>query len=134
MMVKLKPCPFCGGEALVQAITFGDDYHTDSLPVWWVACAACGVHTDEYEAPTEAEAVAAWNTRVYEGMGTIECYECHNGYPMVRERTCHMTKEQDPDFPDVWWNCSNCHAGVWLEAQVRDLPNYCPNCGAKVVE
>ena len=96
MSEKLKPCPFCGGEAKI--IWELDGFET-------VECIKCGAVVDGW---------GVWNNRA--------------------ERTCRMTKEQDPDFPDVWWNCSNCHAGVWLEVHVRDLPNYCPNCGAKVVE
>jgi Lar family restriction alleviation protein len=49
---KLKPCPFCGGEAHI----FG---HTKS---WGVLCTKCYVSTLNYE--TEAAAIAAWNGRV----------------------------------------------------------------------
>ena len=106
-MVELKPCPFCGNKnvRLRGDVTCG----FETMNVFCDNCHATGPWCD-----SEGGAIKCWN---YRG-----------------ERTCHMTKEQDPDFPDVWWNCSNCHAGVWLEVQVRDLPNYCPNCGAKVVE
>lgn len=53
---------------------------------------------------TEAESIEAWNTRA--------------------ERTCHdETKSRD------FFTCSNCHEpiGKWA-------PNYCPYCGAKVVD
>lgn len=50
-MSELKPCK-CGGAAIVR----GD--HTNVL---WVECRACGEGTNPFW--TEAEAIAAWNTR-----------------------------------------------------------------------
>lgn len=48
----LKPCPFCGGEAVVH--TFGTGYIVECLE-----CAVCTVCEN-----TKAEAIAAWNRRV----------------------------------------------------------------------
>lgn len=62
---------------------------------------------------TEAEAIEAWNTRA--------------------ERTCKQEERG--------WGTEGDHARVWLTCghdcivpTVQDLPNYCPNCGARVVE
>ena len=49
---KLKPCPFCGGEA--EIVMSGGDRRVD--------CKKCGARSDWYD--TEAEAIAAWNRRV----------------------------------------------------------------------
>lgn len=55
---ELKPCPFCGGAAVVKAIEW------DSADAcWWVECSRCGGHTDEYLAETAEHATEAWNRR-----------------------------------------------------------------------
>lgn len=48
---KIKPCPFCGGEA--EFVMSGGDRRVD--------CKKCGARSDWYD--TEAEAIAAWNNR-----------------------------------------------------------------------
>lgn len=52
-MDKLKPCPFCGGKALLW----------DICNV--VKCTLCGVETITYE--TEEEAIEVWNRRTDNG-------------------------------------------------------------------
>ena len=99
---KLKPCPFCGGNGILQAIDFYPDY--SDPPIWWVACETCGAHTDEYEGDTEAEAIAAWNTRA--------------------ERTCHQNYFRAMGC----FECSACGGLATMPTR------YCPNCGAKVVK
>ena len=108
-MSELKPCPFCGGKA---EILTAESMHGGYL--FGIMCNDCRSRGDVYE--TEAEAIAAWNTRA--------------------ERTCRMTDRGE---------CSECGAYIvraWTE--VHDFNgdmkridlrshNYCPNCGAKVV-
>lgn len=57
--IKLKPCPFCGGEAKV-------DYAINDYNRWGVSCNTCGcvveVGFGDYEDTVE-EAVKAWNRR-----------------------------------------------------------------------
>lgn len=61
MSEKLKPCPFCGGEAVVEC--HDEDYGDD----WIVSCinldGECEItpHTKFYE--TKQEAIEAWNRR-----------------------------------------------------------------------
>lgn len=112
-MVKLKPCPFCGGEP--------EMYEGEGL--WSIECSKCAAEPYPYYV-SEEEAIKMWNARAYESMGTIECYECHNGYPMVRERTCHNLSPKSMCF-----TCSECG---WMNDY--GMPNYCEHCGAKVVE
>ena len=54
METKLLPCPFCGGEAVVELCGKGNFAH------WCVWC-NCGVLKQDHK--TEADAIEAWNTR-----------------------------------------------------------------------
>lgn len=102
-MSKLKPCPFCGGEA--EFHIYGRSCN--------VVCDGCQIgtrleHIDEYEV-----AIDAWNTRV--------------------ERTCHVVKNSRKyvlsDGTELFDDgCSICNGYIGAGE------NYCPNCGAKVVE
>lgn len=93
-MTDLLPCPFCGGEAHISVSSDG----------YGIECAndrCLDMIFDQL--PSEAEAIAAWNTRA--------------------ERTCELTL----DGTDGNFGCSEC-----LE-NIPPLSNYCPNCGARVV-
>lgn len=106
-MDELKPCPFCGGEA--------------ECTKWWSAtmsgkyatvCKKCSCGTDYYY--TEAEAIEAWNTRA--------------------ERTCRNARTYGYGFR---FECCECgYTTIVHNCTVRldELPKYCPNCGARVVE
>ena len=99
---ELFPCPFCGGEAEICHVT----QLWEPRDSYWAKCGDC--HTSGKHHKTEAEAIAAWNTRA--------------------ERTCHIETKKFPlsSVP----MCSEC-GRFWLD---KDSDNYCPNCGAKVVE
>lgn len=103
---NLALCPFCGGEA--EMLT-AESMHGGYL--FGIMCNDCRSRGDVYD--TEAEAIAAWNSRA--------------------ERTCKQEERG--------WGTEGDHARVWLTCghdcmvpTVQDLPNYCPNCGARVVE
>lgn len=51
---KLKPCPFCGGEAILAENTNSEEL--------LVECCNCYAHTGLY--CSEQEAIDAWNNRV----------------------------------------------------------------------
>ena len=51
--IKLKPCPFCGGKAILAEINGTDDYY--------VVCEVCCTYTDFYR---KEKAIKAWNSRV----------------------------------------------------------------------
>lgn len=96
---ELLFCPFCGGEAEPHEVVF--PYH-----YWDVWCD--GECFDHFcEKPTEAEAIAAWNTRA--------------------ERTCHNTWDAELTGR-LRFQCSEC-GGVSLEI----TPRFCPCCGARVI-
>lgn len=53
-MAKLKPCPFCGGEAKTKK---------DTLGAWKVRCAKCSCDVGRYWFWTKQNAIEAWNRR-----------------------------------------------------------------------
>lgn len=103
-MTELLPCPFCGGEAIVQPTYDIDTSERDGYFAWCsnYEC-ECKPQTRDYL--TEAEAIEAWNTRV--------------------ERTCN-----NATLVAGWFVCSSCG---YQENYFGDRNNYCPNCGAKVI-
>lgn len=118
-MGELKPCPFCGcGDAgIVRTKTI-----FDHVLGFMVLCPDCGgtvgFNTDtEFTAftdfGTEQEAVDAWNTRA--------------------ERTCRMEYNEDWSGDELY-PTEACQCAVCGRITQEGLPNYCPNCGAKVVE
>lgn len=100
-MEELKPCPFCGGDVSIKIHDFsnGTRLYTPKCK-----CGAGIVRVFD----TEAEAIAAWNTRA--------------------ERTCK------PILAEDGFACDKC--GYWWPLKHYDngKPCYCPNCGAKVVK
>ena len=52
-MPELKPCPFCGGEAVIDSC---------DETLWSVICEKCNASIDFKE--TECEAIDAWNSRI----------------------------------------------------------------------
>lgn len=104
-MRELKPCPFCGGEA--------DEYEGDYGN--GIYCMMCGAMVGEpihleYRTTKRVsidEAIDAWNTR--------------------SERTCRMETEESCQN---WNSCSECDADYYTDQPI----NYCPNCGARVIE
>ena len=125
-MSELLPCPFCkkGKAYTIKPARYGKS--------WGVLC-ECGAFLGFYA--TEAEAIAAWNTRVdYHGyeQAAIEAWESIKAWNSRAERTCKQEERG--------WGTEGDHARVWLTCghdcmvpTVQDLPNYCPTCGCKVV-
>ena len=116
----LALCPFCGGEASKRLFYKGK---------YRVHCNVCDAHSGDV-CDTEAEAIAAWNTRAdYHGyeQAAIEAWESIKAWNSRAERTCKVTKE----FVDIGgermtdYSCCLNQPG-WGH-------NYCPNCGAKVI-
>lgn len=113
----LLPCPFCGGEAEFNIFD----------TICNVECPECFNGTRYYALDDYEQAVAAWNARA--------------------ERTCkpewtRLGKTQTQEF---WLcECGNCGHEFGEEDRRSHpfkvtvdevyIPNYCPNCGAKVVQ
>lgn len=125
-MDGLKPCPFCGGEA--ETLT-ADSMHGGYL--FGIMCNDCRSRGDVYD--TEAEAIAAWNTRAeYHGyeQAAIEAWQSIKAF---KERTCELEPLEafyvtlNMLDQTEWGVCSNCGTASPIDA------TYCCECGAKVI-
>lgn len=120
----LLPCPFCGGEAKIS--------RSGRYSLFCAYCVDCDTNGGHYF--TEEDAIAAWNRR--DG-------ERHAIEP--EERTCRMVEVKTGEVADyrdtdeILFHCKSCHAerGIFsydVDGNVYSTrPEYCPNCGAKVV-
>ena len=59
---KFLPCPFCGGDLWTGKVETPDGNNGWKVSGYRAWCKGC--ETSMREAPTEAEAIAAWNHRV----------------------------------------------------------------------
>ena len=117
MSEELLPCPFCGGESKIIVCDREGNLHDEGYErnPWSGLCYLifhksedCPVghsYPDDVRCmyDTEAETIEAWNTR--------------------SERTCRYEH-----IEGTWYKTS---CGERYDGVVP--PNYCPNCGAKVV-
>lgn len=114
---ELKPCPFCGGEARVNTLKWVGGYTATALCKNEPNCHYIDTW-DEDEEKAIGCIIEAWNRRA--------------------ERTCRFIDDSDGEFPP---KCSACgyepsiYECSWLgDGGYEFEGNYCPNCGAKVVE
>ena len=149
-MSELLPCPFCGSTRAPEVSDVGeceecskfDDCERrlenrtcEGCDRWerpmFVVCnyniSGCGV-SGPYR-KTEAEAIAAWNTRAdYHGyeQAAIEAWESIKAWNSRAERTCECVAEYAESPIDgkkiVLHRCSACHE------LMRPHMRYCPNC------
>lgn len=119
MSDELKPCPFCGGEAMLF----------DAVGEMWASCKTCLASSRMHSDPIKA--AAAWNARA-------ECtcrFSLEEDREMLTEKAaCGPGEFVTQDMPDLLWTCSAC--GEQYKNGLDALPGWlrhCPNCGAKVV-
>lgn len=160
---ELLPCPFCGGEAYVVS-----DYSSEHDETRWSLWHECCEHDGEsagyghalfpwFETPwykTEAEAIAAWNTRtelldcnkktIYDWLFFAFALE-HNDLffefidklssDKSESGTCKPTEEGF--CPICGEDLVKCNVGIGelggaVELDPPIYHNYCPNCGKEV--
>lgn len=111
-MSELLPCPFCGGEAEAVHEING---------MWTVECVKCGALVDGIE---------AWNTRAPMSYEDLKILLDEVG---VSEQTCRNVGYY---IDGTRFKCSECGYNGWTK-WAKDgedrVPNYCPNCGARVI-
>lgn len=104
MEIKLKPCPFCGGEAELKI------NHCAS----YVECKECEASTDHIlDSPmycAKDKAIEAWNRRTEKHGYWSECYTDSHHYSGI---------------------CSVCGGGAIRKVKGKPL-DYCPKCGARM--
>lgn len=122
-MSELKPCPFCGDIAHVHPIDILNRYNRR----WNVRCdndkCIAGVVVRHFD--TEQEAIEAWNTR-YEPT-------CSVGGEWTAVSQTQERRLETCSFCGYVFGISECNHAPWDYEYLADIPNYCPNCGAKVV-
>ena len=108
MAETIGPCPFCGGEAVIQR--FGNQ----GLP-FRIIC-SCGAEIRGGKGESVADGIERWNRRA--------------------ERTCRAVEfiEEETFGTGLYFECSECHETIGTFSEYwSNLPNYCPHCGARVV-
>lgn len=129
---ELKTCPFCGGKAKL--------YKNDVRGFITIACTD-DVCTAMIAQPCDAEdrLIKMWNTRDYinpdglpngmvldEKIGLLSWL----GENYELQKTCrNLGGEEGTNFEHYDFGCSACG----LASDICE-PNFCPNCGARVVE
>lgn len=124
-MSELKPCPFCGGEEInIRAVSFANG----SVQMW-IECASCPAHT---ERTNDFDiAIEAWNTRSDDYKQAAEYWQRMYEQAFA-ERTC-----EEFGSLRIWQECyvwsHDLSCGHEVDTFDMEPPNYCPECGAKVV-
>lgn len=104
MSEKLKPCPFCGGEAVICSGSFRDGGYVANYA--YVECSRCEAKGEEFIEcmpvdDVEMMAANVWNRR--------------------DERTCRQIVDGETA------SCSECGE------RMTSFSLHCPSCGARVV-
>ena len=105
-MTELKPCPFCGGKARME--TFWDFYRVSCMDE-----RCCGY---AYGGNTSTD--CTW-------YGSIE--EARDAWNRRHERTCVWKAVCDERYWETECGCT------YVCYDAAEPPNYCGNCGGKVV-
>lgn len=124
----LKPCPFCGGDAIVEEKKPEETGMDETC--WLPRCVAwCEYAEAKYSSEGGREAaIVGWNTRApastkKEKMPRKDSVAYTYTHPLIQE----CEKDCDPyldEKVDAWWACRTCNQ--WLEQRCEDPKcDYC---------
>ena len=114
-MNELKPCPFCGSKASIIEVAERPDKFVEEA---FIQCEECGFSIHHKWLSVEI-LIEYWNKRA-ERTCTVEGYD--TGYEWDIDDTYYQV-----DDPKFTLSCGH-------EAYGSVEPNFCPVCGARVVE
>lgn len=126
MSDELKVCPFCGGDARIHSKVLAEGFDSG----YWAVCDECG-KGDTLPHESEEEAAVAWNARAAVADEQFS-FAVHDGRLWKKVRTCHMVPVSLYDDEGVdGIECDECG---WSDVHewYDPMPEFCPNCGAKV--
>lgn len=106
-MSELKPCPFCGGEAVIEPIIAIDKR-------FYSKCRRCGCAIPNL-VPTEQEAAEAWNARAEKMCYVLD----YRAIPDEGSILCRLSCDHEVLIPDL--------------GPFNPSIEYCPYCAAKVM-
>ena len=95
MNIELKPCPFCGGRAAIEDVTWGFELIGANKPKksWWVVeCWDCHARTQPYS--IQGKAVEAWQKR-NDSLMVIKLKDFEKVDIEVLKRTLEQIKETE---------------------------------------
>ena len=111
--IKLKPCPFCGGEARIAS---------EGGTVVLATCKKCHVETQGVSISAEycanEKAAEEWNRRI-------------NQPPKAHWTREDVTSYDGETFKNGAAICGRCKKAFFMPTDTFD---YCPNCGARMDE
>ena len=77
-------------------------------------------------------AVGEWNDKLVLDTGYVDVTPEQAIAATLGPGTCHMEHLWSDDIDGVCWWCKACDKPAFTHGDFQ--PNYCPNCGAKVIE
>lgn len=122
----LKPCPLCGGKVRM--------YTTESVQSYRravIKCDACHLEMREEGGGYHDFATSSVDEKRKLSNERAKALATEKWNTRVDERTCHETV-----IDKFFRGCDSCGWmwEVFYSIGKRERPNYCPNCGAKVVD
>ena len=95
---NLKPCPFCGAEAIISKFTSP----STGVEKWYVGCSKEDCCDIERHFKTKEQAMAEWNSRSTEEIADNICEK------ICRWRERALMENKDPDDAEKWLERNYC--------------------------